>query len=88
MKEEGDAKAQSKPRRRARPGYSRPDQPKDLVEVREDDVWRESRELFGVEGKTALNRLHNLGSFRLDELWDYTKRCSLTNEEILAWFGR
>lgn len=44
--------------------------------------------LFGVEGKTALNRLHNLGSFRLDELWDYTKRCSLTNEEILAWFGR
>lgn len=44
--------------------------------------------LFGVGGKTALNRLHNLGSFRLDELWDYTKRCSLTNEEILAWFGR
>ena len=44
--------------------------------------------LLGVEGKTALNRLHNLGSFRLDELWDYTKKCSLTNEEILAWFGR
>lgn len=44
--------------------------------------------LFGLGSKTAGNRLKDLGSFRLDELWDYTKRCSLTNEEILAWFGR
>ena len=45
-------------------------------------------QLFGLKGKTAGNRMKDIGNFKMKEVWKYDDRVRLTNEEILAWFGR
>lgn len=44
--------------------------------------------MFGVKVRTAQNRIKQLETIQLGELWNYVRVGNPSNEEILAWFGR
>ena len=44
--------------------------------------------MFGVKPRTATNRMQDLGTILLEELWTYVDTSALSDAEILKWFGR